>query len=393
MCILENLSQQPLASAVPIEPAPRELSLRLFNPSPYLRGGIITTPWQPIADAMKLTRTKEFILTDWQGSTLPAQVDVVDPADPSRGVLIFELAAPLPPGSEHYTESSRSIILRLTDPCGEPSSGPRDKPTEDGGLRLDNGRLVATFHLGGDSKWFAGSATSVSLDGVEVLDLWLGGIHPEKRGLQVDRVRLARPHWEDREPQEVELATRSYRLISRHRGPLRESLTLASEPFPFLCTNPWTGQESTLTCVLYRVISLYAGADYLLEELYVKAAGEGAIKPVHPSFSLRYFTHMDMSHNPKIFRYANVPDWFAVGYNEFPYPGYGFATDVHTSEVSNPHPSYPIGDPHKTFSWEILPARQARCVHLFMAGVPQDFEHRAGHLWYEMIYKPLLAKI
>jgi len=385
---LENLSQRP------VEPAARELSLRLFNPSPYLRGGIITTPWQPIASAMELTGTKEISLTDWNGSTLPAQVDVVDPTDPSRSVLVFALAATLPPGSEHYTESSRSVTLRRTGPSSEPSAGPRVERTEDGSLQLGNGRLAACFHLGGgDKKWFAGSATSVSLDGFEVLDLWLGGIHPEKRGLQVDRVRLARPPWEDSEPQEVELSTRSYRLLSQNHGPLRASLTLASEPFPFPCTNPWTGQESTLTCELYRVISLYAGADYLVEELYVKAAGKGAIKPVHPCFSLRYFTHMDMSFKPRIFRHAKVPDWFAVGYDEFPYPGYGFATDVHASEVSNPHPSYPIGDQHKTFSWEILPARQARCVHLFMAGVPQDFEHRAGHLWYEMIYKPLLAKI
>jgi hypothetical protein len=324
---LENLSQQLVESAAPSVSAAKELSVKLFNPSPYPRGGIVTTPWQPIAGAMKLTGTKNLVVTDWNGSTMPAQVDVVDPADPSRGVLIFALAEPLPPGSEHYTESSRSVTLRRTAPRDEPAPGPWVKRTKDGGLELGNGRLAACFHLGGDNKWFAGSATSVSLDGVEVLDLFEKGDHPEKRGLQVDRARLAHPPWEDSEPQqEVELSTRSYRLLSQNQGPLRASLTLASERFPFLCTNPWNGQKSTLNCELYRVISLHAGADYLLEELYVKAAGEGSTNPVHPQFSLCYFAHMDMSYEPRIFRHANVPDWFAVGYDDFPYPGYGFAT-------------------------------------------------------------------
>jgi hypothetical protein len=376
-----------------------ETRLRLFNPSPYPRGGVVATPWAPIA-AKTGAAPGEVLLKDAAGRVLNSQIDEIDGDDRSCATLVFRLEEGLVPRSEHYTESSGFVTLHWATK-GE-SAQPRSSaahlaPNE---IALDNGRLAVKIALSDSHRpWLAGSATSVRLDGFEVLDCWRGtelSRHdPEKRCLQVDQVRLYRPPWDDAGWQEVGLCGKPYRLVSRSSGPVRSSVTIASSPLEYRYDDPSDGAKRTLNCELHRVFSLDAGADYLLEEACVKGTGTKSKPPPHLRFTMRYFAWMDMSFEPTVFRYANVPDWFAFGSTYFPpYPGYGFATDVHASEVAHPHPGYPdAAKAHSTFSWELRPSLRARCLHLFMAGAQQDFEHRAGHFWYELLYKPLRAEI
>jgi hypothetical protein len=70
---------------------------------------------------------------------------------------------------------------------------------------------------------------------------------------------------------------------------------------------PDTGNNRHFVCELYRVISLYAGADYLIEELFVKAKpkGEedriiGEKQVVNLYFAARYFAYMNMGQTEDI---------------------------------------------------------------------------------------------
>ena len=81
-------------------------------------------------------------------------------------------------------------------------------------------------------------------------------------------------------------------------------------------------------------------------------------------------------------------DWFAVSSITPPYPAYGLATDVHIDSVTHPHEGK-----ENCFSWQLLPGKSAKCLHLFMRDRAEGFDARVGHAWYEMIYHPLKAQI
>jgi hypothetical protein len=150
-----------------------------------------------------------------------------------------------------------------------------------------------------------------------------------------------------------------------------------------------------LTCELYRCVSLYADADYVMENMWVKGRRVGAAAEapgVDMTFQAHYFTYMDFGFLATLWHYANVPDWFAVGNTHFnPFPGYGFATDAHAAPAAYPHPE-PLKRDHMGLSWELLPAKQATSYHVFMHDNPDCFRSRDGHGWYEFVYKPLKAE-
>ena len=384
------------------------VKLSVFNPSDYSRGGCVTVPWQPIHKQSKI-KAEDIVILDSDGNSLAAQVDQVDPAVPSRDALVFVLTQPISPGPEDYSTPSDFVVIK---------SGVIEKGHQEGhelalgehlgtdgqlrGITLRNSRMTAFFNLIPNidyewQTWYAGTLTSVLLDGQEILDLgdWL--CHdPEKRCMQVSQVELPCPPWEKKPSFQVDLFNTRYRVVSRACGPVRVSITVSSEPFDYPFSDPITRVERHLTCELNRVISLDAGADYIVEELYIKGIpveGKSTL-PASLHFTARYFAYINMGQDAKVFQFPHVPDWFAIGTRGFtPYPGYGFATDMHATVVANPHPDFPKEHPHRTFSWETLPGKSAKCLHLFMRGYPPGFDARIGHHWYEFIYKPLKAEI
>ena len=62
----------------------------VFNPSDYARGGPVTAPWQPIQRATGIG-ANAFQLLDGNGRGISAQIDRIDPADPSLDTLVFSL--------------------------------------------------------------------------------------------------------------------------------------------------------------------------------------------------------------------------------------------------------------------------------------------------------------
>lgn len=384
--------------------------LPVFNPSHYERQGYVAVPWQLIHEQIKIA-PEELAVRDSSGFQLPAQVDRIDPDDPSRDSLVFSCVRAIPPGPEDYSAPSAFVSIDQDEPelwQGETwlqvDHGPDGRET---GVKLVNNQLTVWLCLapapGNDKKnWYAGSATSVvSLHrDKEVLDPFVAerawtGHDPEKRCMQVDQLQLPCPAWETMPCRQVTLFNKPYRLVAQSSGPVRASVTIASEPFDYSFRHLGTQKEHELVCQLYRVLSLYAGADFVIEELFVKGTPDETTtqkKAVNLVFAARFFTYMDLGPYPQIYQFPHIRDWFAVGSLQCPYPGYGFATNVHASPVVNPHPDFPdVSTAHRSFSWQLLPGNFARCLHLFKRDGKADFDSQIGRRWYEFIYKPLAA--
>lgn len=396
-------------------------TLNVFNPSSYPRLGNVTVAWKPVHEATLITPEK-LVIHDGQ-DPLPAQVDRIDPADPARDELSFRVEHLLEPGNSEYQGEpvGRLALGEGGLPAGS-VSGLEVTPGA-GGFKLVNRRLSAWFNVQAapwepGRNWFGGAATSILLDGGEMLDfndMW--GHDPEKRGLQPDWLELARPAWDPEPLLRVPLFDRDYEIMAKSVGPVRAFVTLASAPFDYDYTDSPGGKNRRLSCRLYRVLSLFADADYLSEDFYVKGvppeAGSGA-QATMLTFRLGYFAYMRWSGGMSLSRFEHIPDWFAVSSRLRPFLGYAFATDVHASQVIYPAPKYPDYErATNALSWRVDWSRGAKCAHSFLrleesdasaegamllerenqraAEIVECCKAAAGRRWYESIYKPLRA--
>jgi hypothetical protein len=82
----------------------------VFNPSDYPRGGPVTVPWQPIERATRIG-ADAFQLQDGEGRGISAQIDRIDPADPSLDTLVFSLPSKVAPGAEDYSQAGATVFL------------------------------------------------------------------------------------------------------------------------------------------------------------------------------------------------------------------------------------------------------------------------------------------
>jgi hypothetical protein len=407
--------------------------LNLFNPSPYSRAGFFNVPWHEIEAATGI-KENQLILRDKTGAPLTFQIDDVAPDDPSRKTLVFAVTQPLAAGTEDYSKCSGFATLERKTPEYQSSGeAPSIDPSLDAqqfiengtihGVQLKNSRMTIWLNLipepfGDGRDWFSGAASSIVLDGEEILDAFQAlhgwkGHDPEKRALQLNRVMLSRPAWEETLSDNIALFNKPYRFVSKSTtSRVRASVTIA-QPFSYKYRDLTNSSDIELKCELYRIISLYAQSDFIIEELYIQGSLDNGGKPIiFPlTFAAHYFLYMNMGYNPAIYSFPDIPDWFAIGFPwgqpigfpwnpEFvipsrePHPGFGFATDVHAGTVEYPHPDFPDAPTrNRTFSWWLHPAKAAKCLHLFMRGHPAGFDARIGHYWYEFIYKPLLAKV
>jgi hypothetical protein len=191
---------------------------------------------------------------------------------------------------------------------------------------------------------------------------------------------------------------RSYELLNKSTGPIRASVCIASEPFNYEYINPIDQKVNNFQCRLYRLISLYNNADYLIEELSVIATTyvKGEKRTIRLLFAPHYFMHMNLGFEPQVYQFPSVMDWFALGSQFIPYPGYGFATNAHATPIVYPHKDPYFNNSnitYKRFSWQVQPSKYPKCLHLFIRDSNKQFDNKAGHGWYEMIYKPIIAKV
>jgi hypothetical protein len=390
------------------------INLLVHNPSPYPRTGFVATSWTQIANELQV-QPRNLDIRDGSYESLDYQVDQPVPSDPSRDVLVVKLDKLLRPGPQDYSEPSALLSVQKSN--SESTHFERawviekKKDGNDDVVGMCNGLISVWISLspGEQSKgedWFAGSATSVRVpypgrpDGIEWLDVYRAllidavGHDPNKRCIQVDKLQLVDSQGNASSP-EVSLFHQPYRLEYQHNGPVRATITI-SVPFEV------KGDEQPKSFRLYRVICLYVGANYLIEELFVRPKSEHGATDASADgqrFTVAYFSHMDMGMSGEnMFRYPNVPDWFALGEPLFdPYPGYGFATNVHAGGLHRDPPDRQ--DWYKRFWWKTEPSTSATCLHSFMLRerpfAPGEFTHfdsRAGRNWYELIFRNLKAE-
>ncbi len=411
------------------------VKLFLYNPSEYARTGHIAAQWGPIEARLKNAGIASEQMKIFDQSNRPVSFQLDRPAlhDRSRDILLLTLADEVPPGRDsHYSRATGFVTidssgLNLSKEADAKVIAVGPKGHEDAVI-LANSRLQVRFNMtasaeGIEGNWYAGSATSVQLEGrviKEILDpasnFW--GHDPEKRCMQLDFVDVSYPAWSERPRQRFHLYDKPYKLVSVSTGPVRASVTVAAAPFNYRYRDPYSGHERELCASLYRVLSLFAEADYVIEELFVTALveeNEGLKEPVDLWFAAQFFSSVCFV-RPHVSRIEGIPDWFAISNLLRPFVSYGFCTDMHVDSVLSPHPDYPCTDGKlHAVSWQVPRSESIKCLHLFSRFQPSidqyegeeffryesrksreakfHFEDRAGRAWYEQIFKPLRAAV
>jgi hypothetical protein len=386
--------------------------LNVFNPSPFPRTGYVTVDWQPIYEKFRI-EPERLVLLDASGKPVPSQVDAIDPSTLSRAALSFLPNHSIDPMSDDYRIPSTSLLLTEGTPSEADNEDAPGVDVQGSFVVLHNRKLVVKFNLTpeleGDPRTahavYAGAATSVQLDLLEHLDAFnafnvnrMLSHDPEKRCMQIDHIQLTNPAWEQAPFAQISFHDRSYRVVDSSSGPVRASVTVASEPFYYPSSYR---RGRSVRCELYRVLSLYRDADFVMDELFINTPEPD----LQLNFTAQYFSYMDIG-LPFIAHYEDVPDWFVLAFPYSPFHGYGFATDVHVHRIAHPHPGFPLADQsNKSFSWQLFRSGRARSIHIFMrlglrdleshdmGAVKYEFTHHVGHSWYEHIFKPLLARI
>lgn len=347
------------------------------NPAPVARAGVLVARWEGGRSAGGVTVFDEDLV-------LPAQLDSIDFADPSRDEVAFRLTRPIPPNGER--------VVRIV-PSAPVESSPVGVKVLPMGVRLESGGLAIWLQLHPvlpHGSWFGGAATSVELDHHEMLDAsvakfgWLAH-DPEKRAMQLDRIRL----FADGGPStEVSLFDKPWRVAGMSAGPVRGGVTIVSPPFRYR-----TADNQERECRIYRRLSLWADAEVVHDRLWLQPA-DGSTPP--PEFAAGYFMMADLGIYPEILRHPPaVSDWFVVAANVEPNQGYGFATNARVGAVSNPPAGHPNPqNEHRAFSWELGASSYVQSLHLFRLGVTSGrLGDEAGKQWYDVIFKPLRATL
>lgn len=224
------------------------------------------------------------------------------------------------------------------------------------------------------------------------------GESPPKRWGQLTELDFYPLSWERRWYQKQSMLGQGgyepgYTLAWSNTGPLRVTVTLRSEPIhvryggePF-----FEPAERSLTCYLYRIISMYPGKEFYTEQLIVRPEGEGLDPRRRMSLAFRAHYHSclgypDVQH--QLARSEDIPDYFAV-WKSFAgqHRGLAFASDSHVRNLQVT-PS--------EIRWRLQLGHEYRCVHHFPFHCWPDEAlapfHEVGHTaWYERLLKPLQA--
>jgi hypothetical protein len=372
------------------------------NPSPYWRGGVVVTPWKDVAAKAKITDDKVHLLDTFNQRPVPAQIDWIDKEDPSRAVLVFRLPGDIRPGADDYADVCAKFRV-MSGSLSRPPAGFVD--VTGNGVKLRNDLMSIWINLEPEpwhsaGNWFGGSITSMERGRLELLDAvksYFGVPYhdPEKR-LQLDRVQIPRPPWAADPLHYETMFDKRYRVVSWSAGPVRASVTIASEEFEYTLPPPEKGGKAEpYRCSLFRTLSLNGASDAIVEDLYLEARPQKGAKTDF-CFAAGYFLMADLSLRPQVTHYPYVPDWFTIACQAVrPHHGFVFATDRHSGHIYNPPPHYPVADTaHRAFAWRIGMGKTARNAYGFGVDLNVDqLNHVSGKLWYEHVYKPFRAEV
>ena len=390
--------------------------LTLRNPSPYWRDGFVVRSWAKVAaelggdpTAARVYRVIDPGDPDSAVRPLAAQVDVLDPEDPARAQLVFSLGGPISAGDDQYTTASAYARVEAATENAPAGTATVEKFYTGAKLRNEFFELwlnTAKKHDEGvEGDYFAGAVTHVNLLKHQVNDIAIDGLdviaselswdrHPEQRAMQVDRVYLVRPPWDERGSYEGTLFTDHWRVVSVTQGPVRATATIASTPFEFGYEDA-VGTERKFSCEVYRAISLYSGEEFIGDEIWVKATDLQSKQSHRFWFRAGFFMMVQFTADQEVFRYPDHPGWFTIRSLTRPGQGYAFATDANATALWNPpldYPNRPVR--HRAYAWSLGATRAAHCFHVFRYATDQkELTDLAGTLWYRLAFKRIRATL
>lgn len=398
-------------------PQPSHVMLALQNPSPYERQGYVVRKWQPVMKKLGVrargaTVERENGTNNWV--SLDAQVDRLVPRNRAHDELVFKLDAKLP-GSpdDQYKTTSGTVRIAAANKNAPPRGATVQRFYT--GVKLRNQHLEVWLNSGANKHsandlFYGGAVTSVILRNqtfyerqydLEALDAITSlaqcnflKIHPEARAMQIDRIHLVRPPWDDRRSVDFYPFNQHWHIVSVSQGPVRAVATIRSAPFRFRCKDAG-GTETVFRCNVYRAVSLYDDADWISDEIWVDARDFKNGRSQLLWFTARYFMMVHFTDEASTFRYPDHPGWFAINQPSDPMLGYAFATDATASALWNPPLDYrDETTEHRAYSWDLGTTRTAHCFHKFRCkSTPLETGHDAGWLWYDLAFKPIRAKL
>ncbi len=358
----------------------------------YLLEGYVRFPWQPIYKDTGIL-PKNLIVKDPYNNIVPSQVFQVERADPSHAFLLISLRGIVLEPQEiakfvqslRMEEGEQPKVENRGFPRLETVVGPNGEPR---GFNLDSGKLRVWFNLipspedcNDDWNWYAGSATSVLVNGKEMLEYFINDEvplnfppswmrhDPQKRCIQIDKIQV----W-DKTNQvwsaPYNLFDQSYEFISSTIGAVGVSITVASTPLRY------NEAKDNNQCRLYRVISLFKDTDYILEDLYLHKV-EGNLEDDELEFKVHYFTFMNLHFRRELIEHPSGHKFVMMSCFA-PYPAYGFMSNIiRGSGIDYPtrdFPQWPNRD--NTFSWGLSPCKSAECYHRFTLTFDNDDPNR-----------------
>jgi hypothetical protein len=342
---------------------------------------------------------------------LPAQVDRLDRYDRAHDQLVFKLDKPIGAGDEHYQTVSATVrVSAATSRATAGGAAVKRYPT---GAKLHNQHLEVWLNTSAvkyknqpDDNFYAAAVTSVilqkesflpfteRLEAVDALQSRAGLYpHPQSRAMQIDRIHLVRPPWDDRHSVDVFPFREPWTVVSRAAGPARALVTVMSAPFEFRCKDVDGTKDDVFDCNVYRALSLFDDADWIGDEIWVNACHRETKRTQRLWFTVRFFMLVEFTSAPELFKYPDHPGWFCLTPpnkpSSDPWLGYGFATDAIAGAIWSPPLDY--RDEYtmpRAFSWELGTSRAAHCVHKFKCRTNAlVMGHDAGWLWYDLVFK------
>ncbi len=399
------------------------MMIGVTNSSKAMRSGAVSVSWDDLT-ASENPKPRDVAvvkpnLVHGVGDVVRSQIDRVDPADPARAVVSMYIedvpanfgVPPLMfrPDYRSAQQASGPVVLHTRREHSPPEPIDENDPAPKEKIELKNEYIHASVHIPkGPFGWQGGAVTSVRIYNREILDAFKAeegweNQDREKR-VQLDYVSVARPPWSKAPVERFALFDKDWRYVASGAGPVRAFVTIESPPFTVF-HGPDGLKESDAEhngkyddvrydCHLYRVISLYHRADYLVEEIYVRGKRRSDGAPVSLSFSTHYFLKMRVGEPPPTRRIPDN-DWFAIGSTGAPFQGYGFAATVSVGRIENPPDDYPNEkEKWSAFGWAMGYGREVRSLHLFKRGLlPHQLADETGRHWFDVIYNPMRANL
>jgi hypothetical protein len=337
------------------------------------------------------------LLSDPFAGEMTWQVDRVDPENSGLDVLTLHFLY-MQPGGLSGSQVGARVLVTTAPSAWKPPVNTLQQTTRTWFL---HGHYIKAFlDLASSVAWQRGAFTSIRHCDLEMLDAFQaqkgGEAHDPEKRLQIDRLLLPNPPWMKTGAQEVVLFQQPWTYVCQSAGkepPVRMFITIRSSEFKYDIG------PASYRCNLYRVISVYKHADVIVEDLYVRGRA-GAGETVDLDFSPHYFMKMRLavgraSWPVRLQFLPQITDWFALGSHDWPYAGYGFASDAPYRRVENPPPDHPDPSERNAFGWSLDRAKSFRCLHLFKQwGRPaEEVAHETGRRWYDFIYAPAYGEV